>query len=236
NGNAQSTLSRFAIDLASEDLGKMLTAFGFAGLISGGDNARAHIEASWPGAPTAFALANLDGSMKVGVGKGRISEVQPGVGRLFGLFSIAQLPRRLTLDFGDVFKSGFSFNTITGDLRFADGSAFTDNLDIKGAAAEIRLRGRTGLRTKDYDQIVTVTPHTSGTLAVVGAVLGGPVGAAAGLALGRGLNRAAGARYHIGGSWEKPVITTLSKTVPRAAPVQSAPASASSASAGSQTQ
>ncbi|MEO6968714.1 MAG: YhdP family protein [Rhodanobacteraceae bacterium] len=227
-GNAQSSRSQFVIDLVSDNLGRMLGAFGFAGLISGGDNARAHIEASWPGAPTAFALANLDGGMKVNVGKGRIPEVQPGVGRLFGLISVRELPRRLTLDFGDVFKSGFGFNSITGVFALADGNARTDDLDIKGPAAEIQVRGRTGLRARDYDQIVQVTPHAGGVLPVVGAVIGGPVGAAAGLAvqglLGRGLNRAAGARYHIGGSWEKPVITPLSKTVPRATPVQSAPA------------
>lgn len=229
NGNAQSSRSQFVIDIRSDNLGRMLGAFGFAGLIAGGDNTRASIEGVWPGAPTAFALANIDGDMKVDVGKGSIVEVKPGMGRLFGLFSIAQLPRRLLLDFGDVFKSGFSFNSITGAFALADGNAFTDNLDVKGPAAEIHIRGRTGLRAKDYDQTVTVAPHTSGALAVVGAVLGGPVGAAAGLALGRGLSRATGARYRITGSWDKPVITTISKTVPPA-PAQSAASQAVSAS------
>lgn len=227
NGTAQASRSQFTIDIRSDNLGRMLDAFGFAGLISGGDNTRAVIEGVWPGAPTAFALANIDGTLKVSVGKGSIVEVKPGVGRLFGLFSIAQLPRRLMLDFGDVFKSGFSFNTIIGDFTLADGNAFTDNLDIKGAAAEIQARGRTGLRAHDYDQTVTVAPHTSGALAVVGAVLGGPVGAAAGLALGRGLSKAAGARYSITGSWDKPVITTLSKNIPKEA---TQPASAASSS------
>ncbi|HEY3520517.1 MAG TPA: YhdP family protein, partial [Rhodanobacteraceae bacterium] len=228
NGSAQASRSQFTIDIAAGNLGRMLEAFGYGGLISGGQNAHAVIDGSWPGAPSAFSLANLDGTLKVDVGEGRIVEVQPGMGRLLGLFSITQLPRRLTLDFGDVYKSGFGFNSIAGSFRMADGNAYTDNLEIKGAAADIRMRGRTGLRAHDYDQTVDVTPHTGGALAVVGAVVGGPIGAAAGLALSRGINRVAHARYSITGSWTKPVITTLSKTVAKPASASSKPAPAAS--------
>lgn len=231
-GTAQASHSQMKIDLRSDNLGRMLEAFGFGGLIGGGENTHVVIDGSWPGAPTAFALANLEGTLKFSIGEGRILEVKPGVGRLFGLFSIADLPRRLTLDFGDVFKSGFGFNSVSGDFVLKNGNAYTDDVEIKGPAADIHIRGRTGLRTHDYDQIVDANPHTGGALAVVGAVVGGPIGAAAGLAISRGLNQAAHARYSITGDWEHPVITTLSKTVPKAAPAQAsssaAPAPASS--------
>lgn len=225
-GTAQASHSQMKIDLHSDNLGRMLEAFGFGGLIGGGENTHVVIDGSWPGAPTAFALANLEGTLKFSIGEGRILEVKPGVGRLFGLFSIADLPRRLTLDFGDVFKSGFGFNSVTGDFVLKNGNAYTDDVEIKGPAADIHIRGRTGLRTHDYDQIVDANPHTGGALAVVGAVVGGPIGAAAGLAISRGLNQAAHARYSITGDWEHPVITTISKTVPKPAP---APASSSAA-------
>ncbi|HJU09133.1 MAG TPA: YhdP family protein, partial [Rhodanobacteraceae bacterium] len=233
DGTARASRSQFTIDLAADNLGRMLQAFGYGGLISGGQNTHATIEGSWPGAPSAFSLASLDGTLKVEVGEGRILDVQPGMGRLLGLFSITQLPRRLTLDFGDVYKSGFGFNSITGTFEIADGNARTNNLEIKGAAADIEMRGRIGLRAHDYDQTVDVTPHTGGALAVVGAVVGGPIGAAAGLALSRGVNRVAHARYSITGPWAKPVITTISKTVSKTqpAPAQSgstAPAPTSS--------
>ncbi|HEX6614409.1 MAG TPA: YhdP family protein [Rhodanobacteraceae bacterium] len=225
-GTAQASHSQMTIDLRSDNLGRMLEAFGFGGLIGGGENTHVVIDGSWPGAPTAFALANLEGTLKFSIGEGRILEVKPGMGRLFGLFSIADLPRRLTLDFGDVFKSGFGFNSVTGDFVVKNGNAYTDDVEIKGPAADINIRGRTGLRTHDYDQIVDANPHTGGALAVVGAVVGGPIGAAAGLAISRGLNQAAHARYSITGSWDHPVIATISKTVPKAAP---APASSSAA-------
>jgi uncharacterized protein (TIGR02099 family) len=227
-GTAQASHSQMQIDLRSDNLGRMLEAFGFGGLIGGGKNTHVVINGSWPGAPTAFALANLEGTLKFNIGEGRILEVKPGVGRLFGLFSVADLPRRLTLDFGDVYKSGFGFNSVTGDFTIKNGNAYTDNVEIKGPAADIRIRGRTGLRTHDYDQIVDANPHTGGALAVVGAVVGGPIGAAAGLALSRGLNQAAHARYSITGDWTHPVITTISKTVPK--PVAPPPSAQSGAS------
>jgi uncharacterized protein YhdP len=215
------------IDFAAQNLGSMLTAFGYEGLFSGGKT-HAVLDASWPGAPTSFALANMTGTLGVDVSHGRIPELAPGVGRLFGLVSVAELPRRLTLDFGDVFGKGLAFDSIKGDFRFADGNAFTDNLKFRGPAADIDIHGRTGLRKRDYDQQVYVVPHVGNSLPVVGAVVAGPVGAAAGFAvqglLGKGLNKAASARYHVTGSWEKPVFTLVEKheAQPTPAPASSA--------------
>ncbi|MCX7513811.1 YhdP family protein [Frateuria sp. STR12] len=227
NGDAQASYTHMRIDFAAQNLGSMLTAFGYEGLFSGGKT-HALLDARWPGAPTSFALATMDGTLGVDVSHGRIPEVGPGVGRLFGLVSVADLPRRLTLDFGDVFGKGLAFDSIKGDFRFADGNATTDNLKMRGPAADIDITGRTGLRARDYDQRVYVVPHVGNSLPVVGAVVAGPVGAAAGFAvqglLGKGLNKAASARYHVTGSWEKPVFTLVEKHE-----AQPAPAPASSA-------
>lgn len=238
NGTAQDSHTHLRMDFAAENLGSMLNALGFEGLFDGGKT-RAELDASWPGSPSALALANMNGKLGINVSNGRIPDVGPGVGRLFGLISVAELPRRLTLDFGDVFGKGLGFDAITGDFQLADGNANTDNLKIAGPAAEISIKGRTGLRAKDYDQQVLVVPHVGNSLPIVGAVVAGPVGAAAGLAvqglLGRGLNKAAGARYRITGSWDKPVITLVEKhaaatpvSPPSVAPAD-APAPASSA-------
>lgn len=227
NGTPTDSHTRMRINFAADDLGKMLTAFGYTGLVNGGKT-EDQLEASWPGAPSAFSLANATGTLAIHVNDGRIPEMGPGVGRLFGLVSLAELPRRLTLDFGDVFGKGLGFDSINGDFRLADGSATTNNLVIKGPAAQISITGRTGLRAKDYDQYVLVVPHIGNSLPVIGAVVGGPVGAAAGLAvqglLGHGLNKTVGARYHVTGSWDKPVMTLVEKHgLPAAAPAATQP-------------
>lgn len=232
DGNAQDSHTHMRIDFSAQDLGSMLNAFGYQGLFNGGKT-HAVLDATWPGAPSSLALATMDGSLAVDVSHGRIPEVGPGVGRLFGLVSVAELPRRLTLDFGDVFGKGLAFDSIRGDFRFAGGNATTDDLKIRGPAADIDIRGRTGLRARDYDQQVYVVPHVGNSLPVVGAVVAGPVGAAAGFAvqglLGRGLNKAASARYRVSGSWEKPVFTLVEKHEAPPAAATSTPAPASSA-------
>ncbi len=215
NGTAANSHTRMQISFSAEDLGEMLTAFGYNGLVEGGKT-RDELDASWPGSPSALSLATMDGTLSVRVNDGRIPEASsPGVGRLLGLVSLAELPRRLTLDFGDVFGKGLGFDSITGDFRLADGNATTDNLVIDGPAANIMITGRTGIRDRDYDQHMRVVPHVGNSLPVVGAVVGGPIGAAAGFAvqglLGKGLNRAVSARYRITGSWDDPKMILIEK-------------------------
>jgi len=213
-GTATADHSVFSIDFSAHNLGHMLDAFGYAGAVDGGATV-AHIEGSWAGAPSMFALARLNGTLKVSVREGRIPDVDPGAGRIFGLFNLGALPRRLSLDFGDFFKSGFSFDSIEGLFTLKDGNAFTSDLTVKGPAADIRVNGRTGLRAKDYEQTMDVTPHVGSTFILGGALVGGPVGAAAGAVLQGifkgALNEVTRVRYSITGSWEKPTITELSK-------------------------
>jgi uncharacterized protein YhdP len=77
------------------------------------------------------------------------------------------------------------------------------------------LKGSMGLKTKDWDQTVEVTPHVGGTLAIGGALLGGPVGAAAGVLLQgvfrNQINSVARAQYKVTGSWDNPKVTVLAK-------------------------
>ena len=223
NGSKASSASHMTIDIDSQDFGKTLDAFGFSGLLAGGKDSHVHIDGTWPGAPSSFSLAWMDGSLGIKVGEGRILAVKPGLGRLLGLLSLRELPSRLMLHFGDVFKTGFGFDHASANFSMKDGSAYTHDMVITAPAARIAMQGRTGFRARDYDLTVNVTPHVGGTLPVVGAVIGGPVGAAAGLVvqglLGKGINKAAGSIYHVTGSWDKPKIVT----------VASAPAPATSA-------
>ncbi|KGI78363.1 hypothetical protein LF63_0105000 [Oleiagrimonas soli] len=234
NGSATDSHTRMTIDFGAENLGSLLKALGFGGLFEGG-RTRAHLQATWPGEPSSLALQRMNGTLDVEVSKGRIPEVQPGVGRLFGLMALTELPRRLSLDFGDVFGKGFGFDSIKGRFQLADGFARTDDLRLKGSAADISITGATNLRDKTYDQRILVVPHIGNSLPVVGALAGGPVGAAAGLAvqglLGRGLNKAASARYSLTGSWDHPKITLLEKNVPSPEAVTSPPAPAGSTQA-----
>lgn len=218
--------SRFDIELQGSDLGRMLTAFGYSGNVEGGAT-HGQINANWPGAPMDFALKAVEGTLDLRIGPGQLVKLEPGAGRVFGLLNLHALPRRLTLDFSDLFKRGFAFDRIEGSFTLIDSNAYTQDLVIQGPSARIDISGRIGLAEQDYDQLVTVTPEVTGGLPIAGAIAGGPaVGAALFLAdrlLGRQFEEMASYQYAVTGSWEDPVFRRLNREEPGAAPTGTAP-------------
>jgi len=198
---------------------QLLDAFGFTGMIAGGTTG-VEFKGQWQGSPGAFSLARAEGKLEGKVGQGRILEVNPGAGRFFGLLSLSAIPRRLSLDFSDFFKSGFSFDSIQGTFELHAGNAVTTDTVVRAPAAQINIKGRTGLAKRDYDQEMEVLPKVGGVLPVVGVLAAGPAGAAAGALLqgmmSKPLKSAASARYHITGPWEKPEVTLIERGEARA--------------------
>ncbi|MCY7354934.1 MAG: TIGR02099 family protein [Lysobacter sp.] len=206
--------TRMGVTVASDDFGALLTGFGFGGRLAGGDGT-AKFDASWPGSPAAFKLERLDGSLNILAKDGRLVEIEPGAGRVLGLLSLAELPRRLTLDFRDFFNKGFAFNRIGGNIRFGNGRARSDDLLIDGPAAEIRIRGAADLRAQQFDQTIEVRPKAGNLLTAVGAIAGGPVGAAIGAAanavLRKPLGQMAAKTYRVTGPWKDPKVEVIGR-------------------------
>ena len=50
------------------------------------------------------------GTFRLQAGAGQFTKMDPGVGKLLGVLSLQALPRRITLDFRDVFSEGFAFD------------------------------------------------------------------------------------------------------------------------------
>src|SRR5690606_5107236 len=203
-GRGAAARTRLALDVDSDDFGALLSGFGLGGQVAGGKG-KLGASMNWHGGPDAFSLATLDAAVGVDAGGGRLLEIEPGAGRVLGLLGVAQLPRRLTLDFRDFFDKGFAFDSIRGDIRVAGGAAHTDNLVIRGPAAEIRVRGDADLRGQRFDQTVEVLPKSGGLLTAVGALAGGPVGAAVGAVANAVLDKpmqGIGAKtYRVTGPW-----------------------------------
>lgn len=214
-----SSRSRFSARLDASDPGGLLRGLGYAAALEGGQ-ARLVLNAVWPGGPQDFALRRLLGELDLDIQGGRVRDVQPGAGRLLGLFSLTEIPRRLSLDFGDFFQQGLAINAIRGRFHLEAGAAFTDSLVVLSPAAEVQVRGRTGLVTRDYDQEMLVLPAIGGGLPLIGALTAGPAGAAAGWVMQGMLNdplrRAAAQRYHISGSWSAPHVEPLERARPSA--------------------
>ena len=216
-----SQFSRFTARVSDGDLGKLGALLGSAGAVKGG-KLKGDIQLSWPGNPADLGLSNVEGELDLEARDGRLENVEEGAGKLLSLFSLNSLQRRLTLDFSDVVKEGFSFDRMKGRFVVMDGDAFTNNFAIRGTSVNIDISGRTGLVERDYDQLVTVTPQVTSTLPIAGAIAGGPaVGAAVFLAdklVGDRFNRLTQVQYQVTGSWDEPVYRKLKKERPRQSP------------------
>ena len=217
-------LAQLRATLWNRALGETLAAFGYQDTGIAGGETEAEFTAEWMGALPDFALERMDGRLKFQIGSGQLLNIDPGLGRVVGLFSVQNVMRRLTFDFSDLFEPGTSFDRISGEFAFRRGQAFTDNVTIEAPAARIDIQGRTGLRDRDYDQQITVTPKLGGALPVAGALAGGPaIGAAVLIAerlLQKGIEHATRYRYALTGSWDDPVLEPLQEPPPATAPNQ----------------
>lgn len=169
-----------------------------------------NVKLQWPGAITSFDAEQASGLFSVDFNQGQIYQVDPGIGRILGLFSFYTLPRRLLLDFSDIAKSGLTFDKIKGDFTFNGGDSWTDNLVINARGADAYIVGRAGVVAQDYDQRITVRPQIGGGTAVVGALVSGVgVGALMLIAnelLGEPFDELGVLRFHLSGTWDEPLI------------------------------
>ena len=192
--------------LQSESIGKSLKRFGQPDVVRGG-KATISGQLRWPGSPHEFDTSGLSGNIQLNAEKGQIVKVQPGVGRLLGLLSLQSLPRRLSLDFRDLFSEGFAFDKISATAVASNGILRSDDFYMTGPAAEAKIKGETNLKTETQDLRVTVIPHVSDSLSLA-ALAGGPiVGAAAFVAqklLKDPFNKIAATDYVITGTWDNP--------------------------------
>ncbi len=215
-----------SVTLVSTDVQDTLSAWGFEQTLTG-KSGKVTGEVRWPGGIEGDILTRLSGNAQIEIQSGQLMTVSPGAGRVLGLLSIGALPRRLALDFSDLTDKGFAFDSVKGDFEFRDGNAYTNNLLLKGPAAEIGVVGRTGIAARDYDQTAKVTGHFSGPLAAAVGLAAGPVGAAAALLFStvfKGpLSGIVRGYYRITGSWESPKVERIGSGAARDAAASETP-------------
>jgi uncharacterized protein YhdP len=210
--------SQVDMKVESPALAPLLDRFGYKAANIKGGKAEIRIDASWPGTPADFSLERMAGTFELHVIDGRFLDIDPGGGRLFGLLSLQTLPRRLSLDFSDLFRKGFAFDRIDGIFQIELGNAYTNSLTMEGPAARINVSGRTGLVEKDYDQRAVVTPALSSSIPVAAALFG-PIGAGAGAvyylggkvfkSIPKKIDKFLTREYSIKGSWEDPNVEKI---------------------------
>jgi uncharacterized protein (TIGR02099 family) len=209
-GAAARTELDFVIDTA--DVGSLLTRLGYVDAVRRG-KARLEGKVMWAGAPIDIDYPSLAGSMQLDASGGQFNKLEPGVGRLLGVLSLQSLPRRITLDFRDVFSEGFAFDRISGSIDVDHGVLRTDDFEIRGPAARVALSGAANVSQETQDLVVRVQPTLSESVAV-GATLLNPVAGVvtylAQKALADPIEKFFAYKYRVTGTWSDPQVEKLS--------------------------
>ena len=205
------------------DIGKLLERIGQPQGVKRG-TAQLDGTLSWDGAPYNIDYKTMSGNLVVEAKKGQFTKLDPGVGRLFGILSLQSLPRRITLDFRDIFSEGLAFDDILGAVKISRGLANTDSFRIQSPSARIVMNGSVDLAEETQNLHVKVTPSVSDSISVAGALIGGPVaGVATWVAqklLKDPLDLMASYEYNITGTWSDPQVA---KVEPRAQGAEQTP-------------
>ena len=153
----------------------------------------------------------MSGQFNVNIESGQFLKADPGIAKLLGVLSLQSLPRRLALDFRDVFSEGFSFDFVRGDVSISQGVAATNNLQMKGVNAAVLMEGSADIAKETQDIKVVVVPEiNAGTASLIATVINPAIGLGTFLAqffLRRPLIAATTQEFHIDGSWANPKIT-----------------------------
>jgi uncharacterized protein YhdP len=145
---------------------------------------------------------------------GYLTQVSDKGSRIFTLFSLNSLVRKLSLDFRDVFAQGFFYDDITGTLAFEKGRATTQDTLVDGGAGEIEIVGYTQLNTEELNYNISFTPNVTGNLPFLVYFLANPPTAMAALALDQMLTSAkviSNINYRVTGTFDDPVVTEVGR-------------------------
>ena len=222
------TVLNFRLDI--QDSGQLLGRFGMADVVRRGKG-RMEGQVAWRGAPISPDYASMTGQINLNIESGQFLKAEPGLAKLLGVLSLQSLPRRLTLDFRDVFSEGFAFDFVRGDVRIEQGVAITNNLQMKGVNAAVLMEGRADIEHETQDLRVVVVPEINAmTASLVATAINPVIGLGSFLAqvfLRGPLIEAATQEFRVDGTWTDPRVTRVVRRARGAdAPAPADPASA----------
>ena len=206
------TVLNFKLDIG--DAGQLLNRFGTPGVVAKGKG-RAEGQISWLGSPTTPDYPSMGGGFNINVETGQFLKADPGIAKLLGVLSLQSLPRRLTLDFRDVFSEGFAFDFFRGDVTIEQGIARTSNLQMKGVNAAVLMEGSADIARETQNVKVVVIPEiNAGSASLIASAINPLMGLTSFLAqviLRRPLIDANTQEFLVDGTWADPRVTQVER-------------------------
>ena len=200
------------VNLRVSDLGQFLGNVGYPGTVKRG-SAEINGQVSWIGDPYALDPPTLSGNFTLAAKSGQFLKAEPGVGKLLGLISLQSLPKRITLDFRDIFSEGFAFDDISATVKMDLGEMKTDDFFMRGSAAGVIMQGTADTRTETQNLKVRVIPSLAETIAIAGGLAGGPIVGVGAYILQKILqnpfDKIFAYEYTVTGKWDDPIVTKI---------------------------
>ena len=209
--------SELDFKLNAVDIGKFLGRVGYAGMVAGG-KADFSGTVGWQGELLTIDYASLTGELRLVAEDGQFLEIDPGIGKLISLMNLQALPRRITLDFRDVFSKGFRFDRIDAASHVERGVMQLQELRMTGPAADVAMSGQVDLQHETQNLKLRVVPSLGGTASTAVALVNPVAGVAAAIAqrvLKNPLGQIFAYEFQVSGSWIEPKVEKLT-TAPQA--------------------
>tara|TARA_B100000686_G_scaffold355223_1_gene471287 strand:+ start:119 stop:2830 length:2712 start_codon:yes stop_codon:yes gene_type:complete len=188
------------IKLGVNNVNKFLTRLGYSDRIKRGKG-ELFGTLSWLGGPQEINYKTLSGKINLKIKDGQFPKFELGIGKLFGIFDLGALPRRVFLDFRDVYADGFGFDKVSGSADIIEGIMSTQKIKIKGPAADVHIDGEINLFSETYALHFVVTPSLG---------LATPMVDIATIIVNKAKKGSINPNeYNITGPWKDPVITRL---------------------------
>jgi uncharacterized protein (TIGR02099 family) len=217
-GVAANQRTSLNLNLEVSDVGKYLERYGYPGSMQRG-SAKLLGKLAWAGSPQSIDYPTLAGNISLTAEKGQFLKIEPGIGKLLGILSLQALPRRITLDFRDIFSEGFAFDTISATAAVAGGVMRTQDFVMHGPAARVGMSGDIDLVQETQSLSVRVVPSVGDSLSVAGLVLlANPITGVASFLAQRlfkdPLGQAFAYQYAVTGSWADPKVEKIAREQP----------------------
>jgi uncharacterized protein YhdP len=210
---ASPSRTNVTFDLQAGDTGGFLARVGYSDLVKGAKT-RMRGTLAWQGDPATLDLPTLTGELQMQANDGQFLEIEPGVGKLISLMSLQALPKRITLDFRDVFSKGFQFDRIASSAQVETGVMKLQEFRMRGSAADVEMKGETDLVRETQNLQVRVVPSLAlGDTAALGIGIVNPVAGVAALIAQRLLKNPLGQifafDYAVSGGWADPKVVKI---------------------------
>ncbi len=206
--------SHFTGRLRAFDGGEVIQAWGQPKVVEM-DDTMVDADLSWAGAPDEISLQTIRGVVVFEMLDGSFirdaAENENGLLRLLALFNFDTLARRLRLDFSDLAKEGFAFESVSGRFEFADGWVYIKQpLVVESTSSKIQMAGTLDLLREEVDAELVATLPLGGNLSFAAALVAG-LPAALGVYLiskifKSQVDKVSSVTYEIGGPWEDPTL------------------------------